>query len=197
MKTIFLFGAFASLAAVGSAQPAAAPGDDVTRQQVIERTDQHFRQMDTNNDGRFTPEEARQMRAQRRAQMQQRMFDRIDGNRDGSISREEFASGHEARGERRGRHGDGMRGRGRGHGGPGMGMHHRGPDGPGGAGGGMRGGRLFGEQGYVTRDQFRERALARFDRADADRNGSLTETERRQARGRIGGARRDRGDPSD
>jgi hypothetical protein len=194
MKTLFLFSALASLAAVGGAQPTSQPmGDrdaDVTRQQVIERTDQHFRQMDANHDGRFTPEEARQMHEQRRTQMAQHMFDRLDGNRDGSISREEFASAHEARGEHRGGRGEGMRGegmRGRGHGGPGMhhGGGHGGPGGPGGPGMGMRGERLFGEEGFATAEQFRTRALARFDRLDADHNGTLTAAERRQGHGRM------------
>lgn len=193
MKTIFLFGAFASLAAVGTAQPAASPaGDpnaDVTRQQAIERTDQHFRQMDANNDGRFTPEEGRQLHEQRRAQMQQRMFDRIDGNRDGNISGEEFASAHQARGEGRGER-RGMRGH---RGGRGMGHHH----GPGGPAMGMRGGRLFGEQGFVTREQFRERALARFDRLDADHNGTLTAAERREGHGRMRSPRHAPGAPTD
>ncbi len=188
MKTLFLFSALASLAAVGGAQPTSQPmGDrdaDVTRQQVIERTDQHFRQVDANHDGRFTPEEAQQMHEQRRTQMTQHMFDRLDGNRDGSISREEFASAHEARGEHRGGRGEGMRGRG--HGGPGM-HHRRGPGGPDGPGMGMRGERLFGEQGFVTAEQFRARALARFDRLDADHNGILTAVERRQGHGRMRG----------
>ena len=33
----------------------------------------------------------------------------------------------------------------------------------------------------VTREQMRERALARFDRMDANRDGTLTAEERRQA----------------
>lgn len=188
MKTLFLFGAFASLAAVGAAQPADQPGAergaDVTRQQAIDRADQRFREMDANNDGRFTPEEARQMHAQHRSRMQQQMFDRLDGNRDGNISREEFAAGHEARGGR----GEAMRGRGHSR----RGMHHRGAGhGPGME---MRGGRLFGEQGFVTAEQFRERALARFDRLDADRNGTLTAGERGHRRMR---GMHDRGAPGE
>jgi hypothetical protein len=48
----------------------------------------------------------------------------------------------------------------------------------------MRGGHeaMFGEQGYVTLEQMRARALERFDRADANRDGTLTAEERRQAR---------------
>ena len=63
-------------------------------------------------------------------------------------------------------------------------MRHRGHGGPG-MGGmrGMRGQRMFGEQGFVTREQFRERALARFDRADANHDGTVTVAERRAMRG--------------
>ena len=43
----------------------------------------------------------------------------------------------------------------------------------------MRG---FGEQGFLTREQMQERALARFDRLDADRNGTVTIAERQAAR---------------
>lgn len=68
-------------------------------------------------------------------------------------------------------------------------MRRGGPDGP---GGGMRGQRLFGAQGFATREQFRERALARFDRADADRNGIVTAAERQAARGQRRERRRER-----
>lgn len=158
----------------GAAGPRRDRGADVTRQQVIERTDQAFARLDANNDGRFTPEEARQQREQRRGQHMERMFDRLDLDHNGSITREEMA-------QARGRHG---RGEGRAEGGPagpgGPGMRHRGPGGP-----GMRGQRLFGEQGFATREQFRERALARFDRADADHNGIVTAAERQAARGQM------------
>ena len=55
-----------------------------------------------------------------------------------------------------------------------------GPVGP-----GRRGGRLFGAEGFVTAEQFRARALERFDRADADHNGTLTAAERQAAHGAM------------
>ena len=106
------------------------------------------------------------------------MFDRLDADHNGSITREEMSQAraqHQARrGERHGEHG-------RGPGGPGMR-----PSRSGGPAARRRPAcaaqRMFGEQGFVTREQFRERALARFDRADADHDGTLTAAERQAAR---------------
>lgn len=175
--TILSGAALLAIAGVAAAQPADRPGPDadVTRQQVVDRADQAFARMDANHDGRFTPDEARAGREQRRTEMRTRMFDRLDGNHDGNISRDEFAQAHAMRG---GPGGPGGRHRGMRHMGP-----PGGPGGPEGHGGpGMRGGRMFGEQGFITAEQMRERALARFDRADADHDGTLTAAERRTAR---------------
>ncbi|MGQ0588534.1 MAG: EF-hand domain-containing protein [Sphingosinicella sp.] len=184
MKTFSLLAATAFVVAAGAAlaqPPAGARPDrnaDVTRQQVIDRVDQRFARMDANNDGRLTPEEARAMHEQRRTEMANRMFERLDANRDGSVSRVEFDQARASRAERRAER---MAGR---EGGPlmGMRMHRRGHSMRGPGGRGMRGMRMFGEQGFVTREQMRERALARFDRLDADSNGTLTAAERRQGR---------------
>ena len=204
MKMITLLSGGALLAVAGTmalAQDTPArrpdPTADVTRAQVEARVAERFARLDANHDGRFTPEEARAMGAERRAAHQARIFDRIDANHDGNVSREEFAQTGPPRG--------GMgRGRGRGHhrmgpppggpGGPGMPPSpgaERGPP-PGGPGG--RGARMFGAEGFVTLAQMRERALARFDRADADHDGTLTAAERRETRGhRRGGGGRRRG----
>lgn len=155
----------AAIAGIAIAQPGpqpVGPGRDTTRQEVIERTDARFDRLDENRDGRVTPEEARTARDRARAERAERMFDRLDANDDGSISREEMRAGHGRRG------GDGML------------MGRRGgPEGPGGR---VRGMRAFGEQGFITREQMRERALARFDRIDANRDGTVTMEERRAAR---------------
>jgi hypothetical protein len=211
MTKTFLLGGATLLAFAGAtfAQPpagSAGPGRDrdadVTRQQVIERTDQTFARLDANRDGRFTPDEARQRGEQRRAERMNRMFDHMDLDHNGSVTREEMRQAHQNR------MAEGRRGRRGGPGGPGMrhgppqGGHDR-PGGPGmrngppqgghdGPGGGMRGQRLFGAQGFATREQFRERALARFDRADADHNGTLTAAERQAARGQRREHRRER-----
>ena len=169
---------------------------DFTRQQVIERVDQRFARLDLDRDGRFTREESQQRREQRREERAGRMFDRLDLNHDGNIGRAEFdqarARLREERVERReqgaerGEH-RGMRGM-RGMHGPRRGFR------------GMRGERwerLFGEQGFITLEQMRERALARFDRLDADRNGTVTMPERQQAREQLRERRRERrGEPN-
>jgi EF hand domain-containing protein len=177
----------AALLAIAVAAQAQPPGPrpdrdaDVTRQQVIERTDQRFARLDADRDGRFTSEEARAGHEQRRAQRAERMFDRLDLDNNGSVTREEMAEAHARHRAERGERGAEGRGPGMRH--RRMGMRHGGPGGR-----GMRGGRgaaLFGEQGFVTAEQFRERALARFDRADADRNGVVTAAERRAVRERM------------
>lgn len=176
MKTFTILAGTALLASAGvaAAQQSGPRFDrdaDVTRQQAIERADQRFARLDVDNDGRATPEEARQAAQQRRAERAGRMFERLDLDRDGSITRAEFDQARtqmrEQRAERRENRGrSGMRG-----------MRHRG------AGmHGNRAARLFGEQGFITREQMRERATARFDRLDADHDGTLTAAERQQAR---------------
>jgi Ca2+-binding EF-hand superfamily protein len=191
--TILSGAALLAVAGIAAAQPGDRPGPDadVTRQQVIDRVDRAFARMDADHDGRFTREEAQAGRERRRAEMRTRMFDRLDADHDGNISRDEFAQGHAMRGGRGGHHRRMMRHMGPRPGGPGG--PEMGPPPPGGPGGhGMRGGRMFGEQGFITREQLRERALARFDRADADHDGTLTAAERHAARERMRGPMDDR-----
>lgn len=162
MKAILpLLAGAALLAAAGSAlaqQP--GPPADLTRDQAAARADQHFARLDADRDGRVTVQEAQQARQAMRAERQGRMFDRLDANRDGSLSRAEFS----ARGEMRGA-------------GPGMG-HPMGR-------GGQHAQRMFGEDGVVTREEFRARALQRFERLDANRDGTVTMAERREVRQRM------------
>lgn len=162
--SVVLAGAATATAAAGIAvaQPPQGPppegprlARDVTRQEVINRVDETFARLDANRDGRVTPEERRAAAEQRRAAMVDRVFDRLDADDNGSISREELRDGRR-RGPGRGR-----------------GMRMTGPGGPGGP-------RGMGPR-EVTREEMRERALARFDRMDANRDGTVTADERRQA----------------
>jgi len=170
----------ASLAAVSvlAGLPAAAqaprtgeaPRADVTRAQTQERAARMFARLDANHDGRLD-------QADRAAQRQAR-FERLDTDRDGSVSRAEFDSVQERRAATR-----------------------KGPTAQGGeraAPHRERGGHGFGpgrmahgnKDGAITQAEFTARALASFDRADADRNGTLTAAERQAARERVRSTRR-------
>lgn len=85
-------------------------------------------------------------------------FDQLDTNRDGALSREEFAALQGDRADRRGNHRMGQRGdRG----------HH---------------GARAGQPVAVDRATFVARALERFDRADANRDGTITTAEHQAMR---------------
>jgi hypothetical protein len=201
-KLLILAGsALAVLGGVAAAQTGAPrpapmhrdPDADETRQQVIDRVQQRFERMDLNHDGRFTPDEARQLRARMRQRMQDRMFDRMDLNHDGSITRDEMNQAH-ARMRQQMDERMAHRGAPDGPGGPAMdgGMGRRAPGmrrGPmGGRGMGRRDGGgqgMFGAQGYITVDQMRDAALRRFDRLDLNHDGTVTAAERQQARARM------------
>lgn len=97
-----------------------------------------------------------------RAARQQARFDRLDTNSDGQLSPAEFATRAD-RGER---------------GQPGQRASRRGP-----RGGGMQMGRLA---NGATQADFVAGALAMFDRADTNKDGTVTREERRAARPQRG-----------
>lgn len=147
----------------------------ITRAEAQATADARFARFDTNRDGSVTPEERREFREAARqrpitaAEFQQRAaarFARLDVNRDGVLSGDE-------RGDRRGRRGPRHHGP-RGHDGPP-------PPGPDGAAPppppppGMA----------LTAAQFRTRALARFDRMDANRDGRIDAAEMAARRGQA------------
>ena len=132
-----------------------------TRDQVVERTAERFARMDANGDGRLD-------QADRQARMAQR-FAQMDTDNSGAITLEEMTAAHEqrreARADRRG--GDGER----------MGRHR-----------GKRGGGMkmlanidTDNDGAITQAEFEAAALARFDRADANGDGTVSAEERRAA----------------
>jgi len=202
----FLFGSAAIVlagAAVAqtSAQPThqghAAPrvGHEQTRDQVVAKVREHFARLDTNRDNILTKAEVeagraamRSMRTERRASRGDSAnapqgrdpagaFDRLDSNKDGSISRDEFAKSRELRIERRVER-NGAPGA-PGAGGRRMKMHHM--------GGGMIGGHMFAmadanKDDRVTLQEATNAAIQHFDMVDANRDGRITPEERRTMR---------------
>lgn len=155
---------------------------EMTRDAAKEGAEKLFAAMDLNKDGKLD--------AADRAVKIGQMFDRLDTNHDGSLSRAEFLAAHQPGGPME--H-PGM-------GGPGMGEHGMGEHGMGDHAGmraramgmGMMIARGADPQhtGTVTHDAFMASALAIFDKADTNHDGKVTAEERRAAmpqRGRWGG----------
>lgn len=182
MKKLTLAVSLAALTAGGGAYAHGMMGieGDITRAQAQEKAAEMFDRMDANKDGLLND-------ADRDARMGQ-MFDALDADKNGAISREEFMAAHS------GMHGhgdmkmggdehaghemkmDGMKGSmkpmGGGHGGM-HGMH------------GMRDMMLKmadkNNDGAISATEFTEAHLAMFDKADANKDGTLTEAERKAA----------------
>lgn len=159
-----------AFAAVEAPKAALTPDGDLTRTQVEARVADQFKRMDVDGDGKLTAAD----REAGRARIAEMMFDRLDADHNGTISRDEWRAGADRMAAA--------------HDGPGRrGMHGR---------AGMRGAgflaRADGDRdGVVTLGELRAQALARFDRADANKDGKITAAEREQARaamrGRPGG----------
>ncbi|MBJ7438824.1 MAG: hypothetical protein JHD35_07340 [Sphingopyxis sp.] len=181
--------AFLTLAAALIAVPViAAPGakgdtdgnGTVSRAEVQTHTAQMFAKLDANKDGKIDPAD----RAAQHAERQAKMFAAIDADGNGSISKAEWdkhgtdrAAKRAERGDKRadaGQAGEGKRHGMRGHGK--RGGHH-----------GMRGGIMAkadtnGDKA-ISQAEFQTAALARFDSADANKDGQVTAEERKAQRG--------------
>ena len=182
---------------------------DMTRAEVADHVAKLFAKLDTNHDGFITKDEVEAMHTRMMTAMGQAgdverrladrgvfigdrgaMFDRLDANHDGNISRQEFmASKPEVRQERvmimRGPDGaPGALPPMEGHPGMGMEMHMRHMGGGMGMAGGF-GGRLFemadaNHDGRVSLAEAQAAALAHFDKADLNHDGKITPDERGQ-----------------
>ena len=149
----------------------------VSKTEAVAAADARFAKMDANGDGKISVED--------RSAMTKKHFTDMDTDKNGSISETEFNAAHAERMAMR----DGMRdGMGDHHKG---GRHHGGRDGRPGHGGqdGMGGGAMGLMQNAdkdgdkaVTRAEFRAAAEARFATADANKDGSLSATERQAQR---------------
>ncbi len=171
-----------ALAAPGGAAKGDADGNGVlTRAEAQANATQMFAKMDANKDGKIDAAD----RAVRQAEMQAKRFAAFDGNSDGSISKAEWdqhgADRAAKRGERKerrvaaGEAGEGKRDGMRGHHGKrgGHGMH-------GGRGGWMKADGN-GDK-VISQAEFQTAALARFDAADANKDGQVTAEERQAQR---------------
>jgi len=200
-KIIMLSLAAAAIAGAGGvayaqADPQAGPrgerGPPATRVEAEQRSAAAFARMDANHDGKIDPAD----RAVRLQDRQRQAFDRLDADRSDAISFEELSAGREQRGEARAERGrpDGQHFGRRGRGGPdGPRFGRGGRGGQGGQGGpGMARAADTDNDGAVTQAEFASVALARFDRLDANRDGTISADERPQPRRMMRRERRQR-----
>jgi Ca2+-binding EF-hand superfamily protein len=95
MKAILIGAAVAAFAMPAVAQMADGPGKlytQTTRADAEAKARAKFAERDTNHDGFITPEEIRVGIEARMGKMQDMAFDRIDADKNGAISREEFTA---------------------------------------------------------------------------------------------------------
>jgi Ca2+-binding EF-hand superfamily protein len=179
----------------------------MTRGEVVAMVREHFGRMDADRDGAITTAEVSQGRAKMAGQMGRghpggawhgknrrgtvghdgamrdpnAAFDRFDSNKDGSISRDEFAEGREQRLERRVVIHQQGQARAPGEAMSGRGMHRM---------GGMPGARMIvmadtNRDGKITLPEAEALALQHFDRIDANHDGQVTPEEHRAGRPMI------------
>jgi Ca2+-binding EF-hand superfamily protein len=193
MRKLTLALSVAALAITGpafaqaSAAPAAANDHQharghmpITRADAEARADRLFARLDLNRDGRIDATD----RAERRDQRRDKRFAKLDADHNGAISRDEFAAAGDKARERFAQRAEGAEAKdGRRFGGHRMalggrhGMHGH---------NGLRGLAMAGKKadtdrdGAISKSEFETRALAMFDRADADHDGTVTPEERKQ-----------------
>jgi hypothetical protein len=184
---------------VAYAQADAAPArEPLTRAQVEQRSAKAFGRLDANKDGvlnRADRQAARDVRQQQRfarldanddgelnqadrEARRKQAFDRVDADHSGGISYDEFAALRDQRIERRGERRGPEAAR----------FERRRPGGPDGLRGAAGRGRLGGagiarradadRDGSITQAEFAGAALARFDRVDANKDGTISADER-------------------
>lgn len=163
-KIVTLSLAAAALAGAGGiayAQADQAP--PTTRAEVEQRSAEMFARMDANDDGKLDQTDRAARRAERGADGEARSkaaFDRLDADKSGAISFEEFAALREQRQE--------------------LGRERRRGPGRHGSGPARFGARNTdtNRDGTVTQAEFASAALARFDRVDVDKDGTISADER-------------------
>ncbi|KGB53879.1 Calcium-binding EF-hand protein [Sphingopyxis sp. LC81] len=179
-KKISLFTLAAALVAVPVLAAPGADGNAVqTRADAQARATQMFAKMDANKDGKLDATD----RAAQRAERQAKRFASLDADGNGSISKAEWdkhgadrAAKRAERGEKRAEAGE-----------AGEGKRHHGMRGGHGKRGGHHG-MMMGKADTdgdkaISQAEFQTAAMARFDAADANKDGQVTAEERQAQRG--------------
>lgn len=167
--TLALIAGAAAVAGTGTAwaQQAQSPRPPMTRAAAEQRADRIFDRLDANHDGKIDQED--------RAVREKTRFDRIDANHDGQLSYAEFTAMHQQRADagnaRGGQRGDRVSARG---------MHRMAHAGFG--RGGMTRLADADKNGAITKGEFRAAAVQRFERLDANHDGTVTRDEAKAAR---------------
>ena len=159
MSRLFIAAAL-TVAVVAGGLAYAAEQEGLTRTEAVAQARAHFARMDANKDGKLDAAD----RGQRHDQMAGAMFDRLDADRNGSISRDEWNAGAARLAEVH-----------RAHDGPAHMLRMGRPARP------MPGDR-DGDRA-ISAAEFEAQALARFERADSDKDGRVTIAERMTERG--------------
>lgn len=168
LAVLTVFGGVAVAQSTTPQRPARhAAAQPVSQADFVQRRVERLRAADANHDGTVTAEEMRAAGQAKRAERRAALFERLDADKDGVLSRAEFDA----------RTGHGQRA-GRGERGPRAEHVGRGP-----RGGMHRGAGRMGRDGEgrfpVVIAEAEQKASEAFARLDADRDGSLTVAERR------------------
>lgn len=175
MKKLSIYAVLVALSAVSASAIYAAPDGRadqdgnrvITKAEAMAAADAHFAMMDANGDGTLNDSDKTAMLAKR--------FAMIDTDKNGSISQAEFIAAHEMLGERRMDRREKRMEHGK------MGKRHGGKDGPDGPMGMLARADSNGDKA-ISRSEFRAAVEARFAKADANKDGSITPDERKAGR---------------
>jgi EF hand len=160
----------AALYAAPAVKPDADGNGAVTKAEMLAAADARFAKMDANSDGTINEADKAAMVAKR--------FATMDADKNGSLSQAEFVAAHEARADKREERREKRMGRGNAEGK--MGRHG------GRHGGGMKMLARADTNGdkAVSQAEFRAAAEARFTKADANNDGTISVEERKTGRGK-------------
>ena len=168
----------AALYAAPAVKPDADGNNAVTKAEMLAAADARFAKMDANTDGVVNEAD--------KAAMVIKRFAAMDADKNGSVSQAEFIASHEARADKRDDRRETRMGRGGPDGERGSKMGRHGGRHGGGKGGGMMMLSMADTNGdkAVSKAEFRAAAEARFAKADANSDGTISADERKAGRGK-------------